>query len=79
MTQISTKVLDSSPLVSNSDDILSSDPISLDKLASRRYPLCDHKEPDRLGFSKLSSNVVYPIFDFISYYCLFELHHAFTF
>ena len=32
----------------------------------RRYPLCDRKELDRLGFSKSSSNVVYHIF----YFCL---------
>ena len=29
----------------------------------RRYPLRDRKEYDKLGFSKLSSNVVYPIYD----------------
>ncbi|KAL5745609.1 hypothetical protein ACOSP7_026755 [Xanthoceras sorbifolium] len=33
----------------------------------RRYIIRDHKEPDKLGFSKSSSNVVYPVSDFVSY------------
>ena len=28
---------------------------------SRRYPLCSRKVPNRFGFSKPSSNVIYPI------------------
>ena len=51
----------------------------------RRYPLRDRKEYDKLGFSKLSSNVVYPIYDFISHHCpsktrlVFALQLSFVF
>ena len=44
----------------------------------RRYSLRDRKEPDRLGFSKSSSNVVYLTSDFVSYHCLSKTHFAFT-
>ena len=44
----------------------------------RRYPIRDRKEPNRLGFSKSSSNVVYPIYDFVSYHCLYKTHIAFA-
>ena len=42
------------------------------------YPLHDRKELDRLGFSKSSSNVVYPISDFVSYHHLYMTHLAFA-
>ena len=44
----------------------------------RRYSLRDRKEPDRLGFSKSSSNVVYLTSDFVSYHCLSKAHLAFA-
>ncbi|KAJ4706604.1 Retrovirus-related Pol polyprotein from transposon TNT 1-94 [Melia azedarach] len=44
----------------------------------RRYPIRDRKEPDRLGFSKSSSNIVYPISDFVSYHRLSKSHLAFA-
>ena len=37
---------------------------------SRRYPLHSCKESDMSGFLKPSSNVVYPISDFVSYHRL---------
>ena len=42
----------------------------------RRYPFYDYKEPNRLDFSKLSSNVVYPISNFV--YRLSKAHPAFA-
>ena len=44
----------------------------------RRYPLRSHKEPDGFGFSKPSSNVVYPISDFVSYHHLSKAHLGFV-
>ena len=44
----------------------------------RRYPFCNHKEPNKLSFSKSSSNVIYTISDFVSYHCLFKTHLAFA-
>ena len=44
----------------------------------RRYPLHDLKEPNKLGFSKSSSNIVYPISDFVSYHRLSKTHLAFA-
>lgn len=44
----------------------------------RRYLICDHKELDKLGFSKSSPNVVYHISDFVSYHHLSKTHLAFA-
>ncbi|KAI9200598.1 hypothetical protein LWI28_010300 [Acer negundo] len=46
-----------SPLIiPASNVILDSNPTYLENTTDRRYPLRDRKEPDRLGFSKSSSN-----------------------
>lgn len=45
----------------------------------RRYTLRVCKQPDKKGFSKPSCNVIYPIYDFVSYYCLSKTHLAFAF
>ncbi|KAK0578998.1 hypothetical protein LWI29_019472 [Acer saccharum] len=78
MVQTPTEVHISSPIAPTSDDILDSNPTYLENTTGRRYPLCDRKEPDGLGFSKSSSNVVYPISDFISYYRSSKSHLAFA-
>lgn len=78
VVQTSTEVHISSPIAPTSDDILDSNPTDLENTTGRRYPLRDRKEPDRLGFSKSSSNVVYPISDFISYHRLSKSHIAFA-
>ena len=44
----------------------------------KRYPLRDRKELDRLVFSKPSSNVVYPILDFVSHHRLSKTYLAFA-
>ena len=44
----------------------------------RRYPLRSHKEPNRFGFSKPSSNVAYLISDFVSYHRLSKAHLGFA-
>ena len=53
-------------------------PTELDDPTPRRYPLRDRKEPDKLSFSKSSSNVAYPISDFVSYHRLSKSHLAFA-
>ena len=45
---------------------------------SMRYPFRSRKEPDKFGFLKSSSNVVNPIFDFISYHRLIKVHLGFA-
>ena len=45
---------------------------------SRRYPLRIRKKPDRFGFSNRSSNVVYPISDFVSYHRLYKAQVGFA-
>ena len=44
---------------------------------NRRYPLRERKVPDRFGFSK-TSNVAYPISNFISYHHLSKANLAFA-
>ena len=44
----------------------------------RRYPLRDHKEPNRLGFSKSSSNVAYAISYFVFYHRLSKTYLTFA-
>ena len=44
----------------------------------RRYLLHSHKEPDKFGFLKPSSNVVYPISNFVSYHRLSKAHLGFA-
>ena len=44
----------------------------------RRYPLRSYKELDKFGFSKPSSNVVYPISVFVSYHRLCKAHLGFA-
>ena len=77
-SEINSEVRFSSPKTS----ILGTDPnlefIALNPQEVRRYFLCDRKEPNRLGFSKSSSNVVYPISDFVSYHRLSSTHMTFT-
>lgn len=66
---------------SNPNPVLSTTTI-LDPLISdqnRRYPLQAHKQLDRLAFSKLSHNIVYPISDLVSYHRLYKTHLAFAF
>ncbi|KAK0585094.1 hypothetical protein LWI29_023358 [Acer saccharum] len=61
VVQTPTELYISSPITPTSYDILDSNPTDLENTMGRRYPHRDRKEPDRLGFSKSSSNVVYPI------------------
>lgn len=65
-------------MVSNSNDILSSNHTSLNNSVSLRYPLRDCREPDRFSFSKSSSNIAYLISDFISYHHLSKSCLAFV-
>ena len=44
----------------------------------RGYPVHSHKEPDRFGLSKPSSNVVYHISNFVSYHRLSKAHLGFA-
>ena len=44
----------------------------------RRYPLRERKAPDRLGFTKSSSNIAYPISDFVSYHRLSRTNLSFA-
>ena len=67
------KVHDPSPLTSKTTTL---NPHDDEK--DRRNPFHDRKEPDRLGFSKSSSNVVYPISDFVSYHRLSKTNLAFA-
>ena len=71
-SKIDSEVQNSSPLTSES---IALNPQSDQR---RRYPLCSHKEPDKFGFSKPSSNVVYPISDFVSYHRLSKAHLGFA-
>ena len=67
-------------------EIHASSPLTLDNATlnpqvgeqGRRYPLHDLKEPNKLGFSKSSSNIVYPISDYVSYHRLSKTHLAFA-
>ena len=67
------KVHDLSPLTSKTATL---NPHDDEK--DRRNPFHDRKEPDRLSFSKSSSNVVNPISDFVSYHHLSKTHLAFA-
>lgn len=78
MTQISVEVLISS-MATNLNDTLDFNLTALDNYTGWWYPFHDRKEPNRLSFSKSSSNVVYPIFDFISYQCLSKFYLIFAF
>ena len=71
-SRIDSEVQNSSPLTSESTALKP----QVDQ--SRRYPLRNHKEPDKLGFLKPSSNVVYPISDFVSYHRLSKAHLGFA-
>ena len=73
-----TEVTTSFPTIPTTSDILNPESTDLDNTTTRRYPLRDRKEPDRLGFSKSSSNVVYPISNFVSYHRLSPSHLAFA-
>ena len=71
-SRIDSEVQNSSPLTSKST--------SLNPQAHqcRRHPFHSHKEPDMFAYSKPSSNVVYPISDFVSYHRLFKAHLGFA-
>ena len=71
-SRIDSEIQNSSPLTSES--------IALNHQADQRrwYPLRSHKELDRFGFWKPSSNVVYPISDFVSYHRLSKAHLGFA-
>ena len=71
-SRIDSKVQNSSPLTSKSTALKP----QVDQ--SRRYPLRSHKELDSFGFSKPSSNVVYPISNFVSYHWLSKAHLDFA-
>ena len=70
--RIDSDVQNSSPLTSDSNALNPQDD------QRRRYPLRSHKELDRFGFSKPSSNVVYPISNFVSYHCLSKAQLGFA-
>ena len=71
-SRIDSKVQNSSPLTSESP--------ALNPQAdqNRRYPLRSRKELDRFSFTKPSTNVVYPISDFVSYHRLSKAHLGFA-
>ena len=71
-SRINFEVQNSSPLT------IESTALNLQADRRRRYPLHSHKESDRFGFSKPSSNVVYPISDFVSYHRLSKTHLGFA-
>lgn len=60
--------------------ISDSNPAALDTVDTRdrRYPLRVHNKPDRFGFSKSSSNAIFPINDYISYHRLSKTNLTFA-